>query len=83
MSQNGPDEDIVFTMYAMQIRTSWHSQKMDDYMGTLLCDGAEKSLWDDTESKLTQLKMINNQDIDLYTSYPVGVVKLKKGEFVR
>jgi len=60
-----------------------YNEKMDDYMGTLLCDGAEKSLWDDTESKRTQLKMINNQDIDLYTSYPVGVVKLKKGEFVR
>jgi len=56
-----------------------YNEKSDDYMATLLCDGAEASLWDGTESKRTQLRMINNEHIDMYTSYPVGVVKLKKG----
>ena len=56
-----------------------YNEKRNDYMATLICDGAEASLWDGTESKRTLLKMVNNQDIDTYTSYPVSVLKLKKG----
>lgn len=56
-----------------------YNEKRNDYMATLICDGAEASLWDGTESKRTLMKMVNNQDIDTYTSYPVSVLKLKKG----
>ena len=56
-----------------------YDEKRNDYMATLLCDGAEASLWDGSKSKRTMLKMVNNQDIDMYTSYPVSVLKLKKG----